>query len=82
MTVEDAGKLDSLLHTWDYTSAEHERVKWEIFSYARDRCPVARTEEGGGFWLVTRYDDVKRVLEDWATFSSTESPITPSPLES
>jgi cytochrome P450 len=33
--------------------------------------PVARTEEGGGFWLVTRYDDVKRVLEDWETFSST-----------
>ena len=41
--------------------------------YARGQCPVARTEEGGGFWLVTRYDDVKRVLEDWEMFSSTES---------
>lgn len=78
MTVEDTGKLDSMLHTWDYMSADHDRVKWEIFGYARDHCPVARTEEGGGFWLVTSYEDVKRVLEDWETFSSAESPIMPS----
>jgi cytochrome P450 len=79
MTIEDTkATLDSMLHTWDYMSADHDRIKWEIFGYARDRCPVARTEEGGGFWLVTRYEDVKRVLEDWQTFSSTESPITPS----
>jgi cytochrome P450 len=70
--------LDSMLRTWDYMSAEHHRVKWEIFGHSRERCPVARTEEGGGFWLVTRYDDVKRVLEDWQTFSSTESPVMPS----
>jgi cytochrome P450 len=78
MTVQDTGKLDSMLRTWDYMSADHDRVKWEIFGYAREQCPVARTEEGGGFWLVTSYEDVKRVLEDWETFSSTESPITPS----
>jgi len=71
MTAEDTAKLGSMLHTWDYMSADHHRLKWEIFGYARAQCPVARTEAGGGFWLVTRYDDVKRVLEDWETFSST-----------
>lgn len=80
MTAEDTGNLDSLLHTWDYMSADHNHRKWQIFGYARERCPVARTEQGGGFWLVTRYEDVKRVLEDWETFSSTESAITPSPM--
>jgi cytochrome P450 len=80
MTAQDTAKLDSMLHTWEYTSADHQRLKWEIFGYARDQCPVARTEEGGGFWLVTRYDDVKRVLEDWETFSSTESGITPAEM--
>jgi cytochrome P450 len=79
MTAEDTAKLGSMLHTWDYMSADHQRMKWEIFGYARDQCPVARTEEGGGFWLVTRYDDVRRVLEDWETFSSTESGVTPPP---
>jgi cytochrome P450 len=78
MTVTDTSTLDSMLRTWDYMSADHHRMKWEIFGYGRERCPVARTEEGGGFWLVTRYEDVKRVLEDWETFSSTESPIMPS----
>jgi cytochrome P450 len=82
MTVEDTKtSLDSMLHTWDYMSAAHDRVKWEIFGYARDHCPVARTEEGGGFWLVTRFDDVKRVLEDWETFSSTESAVMPTPMD-
>jgi cytochrome P450 len=78
MTAQDSQQLESMLHTWEYTSVAHETLKWEIFSYARGQCPVARTEAGGGFWLVTRYDDVKRVLEDWETFSSTESGITPS----
>jgi cytochrome P450 len=80
MTVADTSNLESMLHTWDFASTEHHRMKWELFDYARNGCPVARTEEGGGFWLVTRYEDVKRVLEDWQTFSSTESPITPSPV--
>jgi cytochrome P450 len=78
MTVQDSSSLDSLLRTWDYMSTVHQDRKWDIFGYAREHCPVARTEEGGGFWLVTRYDDVKRVLEDWETFSSTESPVMPS----
>jgi cytochrome P450 len=80
MTTADTETLDSLLHTWDFASDEHNRRKWDIFGYAREGCPVARTEQAGGFWLVTRYEDVKRVLEDWRTFSSTESPITPSPV--
>jgi cytochrome P450 len=80
MTAEDTARLGSMLHTWDYMSADHQQLKWEIFGYARGQCPVARTEAGGGFWLVTRYDDVRRVLEDWETFSSTESGITPSPM--
>lgn len=80
MTTADTETLDSMLHTWDFASTDHHRMKWDIFGYARQGCPVARTEQGGGFWLVTRYEDVKRVLEDWQTFSSTESPITPSPV--
>ena len=69
-----------MLQTWDFMSADHQRLKWEIFDYARGQCPVARTEAGGGFWLVTRYDDVRRVLEDWETFSSAESGVIPTTM--
>jgi cytochrome P450 len=72
--------LESMLRTWDYQSSAHNRRKWEIFGYAREHCPVPRASEGDGFWLVTRYEDVRRVLEDWRTFSSTKSGTTPSPV--
>jgi cytochrome P450 len=37
---------------------------------ARSRCPVARSDAYGGFWVVTRYEDVLRIAQDWRTFSS------------
>jgi cytochrome P450 len=36
----------------------------------RERCPVAWSESHGGFWALTRFADVDRVLTDPATFSS------------
>ena len=60
---------------------EHERVKWDVFSYARRNCPVAHTDaDGGGQYVVTRYEDVRRVLEDPQTFSSTGVAPRPSPV--
>ncbi len=37
---------------------------------ARARCPFTHSDQLGGFWLVTRYDDVLRIAQDWETFSS------------
>jgi cytochrome P450 len=36
----------------------------------RDLCPVARSEEHGGFWVVTRYEDVLSVAQNWEVYSS------------
>jgi cytochrome P450 len=36
----------------------------------RDEHPVARSDEHGGFWVITRHADVLRVAQDWQTFSS------------
>jgi cytochrome P450 len=33
-------------------------------------CPVARSKVGTGYWLVTRQEDVRKVGQDWKTFSS------------
>jgi cytochrome P450 len=33
-------------------------------------CPVARSNVGTGYWLVTRQEDIRRVGQDWKTFSS------------
>jgi cytochrome P450 len=78
MTQVESSELDEVLPHWDIFSDEHQQVKWEIFERARTKCPVARTDGNGGFWLITRYDDVRRIMEDWETFSSTESPLVPT----
>ena len=36
----------------------------------RSQCPVAWTEAHGGYWVVSRYEDVKAVALDDQTFSS------------
>jgi len=42
----------------------------DIYSHMRGHCPVAHTDELGGFWAVTRYEDIARVARDSETFSS------------
>ena len=46
--------------------AQHWR---EIYRDLRTSCPVAHTEAHGGFHVVTRYADVKRVMKDPETFA-------------
>lgn len=36
----------------------------------RERCPVAHSDQYDGFWVITRYEDVLAVTQDWATFSN------------
>jgi len=50
--------------------ADHE--PWELFDLLLRDAPVYRHPEpdGGGFWVVTRYDDVLAVVRDPKTFSS------------
>jgi cytochrome P450 len=47
--------------------------------YARLRreCPVAHTDGLGGFWALTRYDDVKQAASDPATFITSVQNVIP-----
>jgi cytochrome P450 len=40
----------------------------------REAAPVAWTEAHGGFWAVSRHEDVARVFKDHKTFSSARTP--------
>jgi cytochrome P450 len=50
----------------------------EILSHLRSQCPVARSDRHGGYWVVSRYEDVYHVAEDWQTFSSAEGLSIPA----
>ncbi|KPM54369.1 hypothetical protein ACG83_20785 [Frankia sp. R43] len=82
VTTTERPALGTMLREFDVLNPEHSDRKHEILAYARQHCPVSRTEANyGGFWILTRYDDIRRVLEDWETFSSTEASPAPSNLK-
>ncbi len=43
----------------------------------RESCPVARSDTCGGFWLVSRHDDVATILRTPAMFSSADGITIP-----
>jgi cytochrome P450 len=48
-----------------------------LYGPLRAECPVAHSPGYGGFWAVTRYRDVQRVMRDPATFTSSKGIIIP-----
>jgi len=51
---------------------------YEQFDKLRSRCPVAYNSQMGGYWMLTRYDDVKNCASDSSTFISSVKAVIPS----
>jgi cytochrome P450 len=73
--MEGSAAVDQLTDAWcmqhfDYLSPEFAGQLHPVLARMRDLCPVAHSDQYGGYWIVTRYDDVLRVAQDWETFSS------------
>ncbi len=56
-------------NTFDYLDPEFGSRFYDVLDDLRTNCPVAH-EARRGWWFVSRYQDVRRVLLDWETFSS------------
>jgi cytochrome P450 len=59
-----------LANHFDHLSPEFSQSLHETLARMRSRCPVAHSDAHSSFWVITRYDDVLRVAQDWETFSS------------
>jgi len=56
---------------FDHLSPELARDLHPTLARARSLCPVARSDVyEDGFWVLTRYEDILRVAQDWQAFSS------------
>jgi cytochrome P450 len=53
---------------FDPTSQEFLRNPESVLGRLREECPVFYSPTGG-FWGITRYDDIMRALHDFKTFS-------------
>jgi cytochrome P450 len=58
----------------------HGERLWEVLAYARSACPVLKTDADEGYYIVTRYDDVRTVLEDAETYSSKQAGLRGVPI--
>ena len=77
-----AGAIDEdwCRHHFDHLATELGDDLHSTLARMRAQCPVTHSDRYGGFWVVTRYDDVLAVAQDWQTFSSAHGltvPISP-----
>src|SRR3974390_834512 len=59
-----------LTEHFDYLSPDLANQLHPAFSRLRQRCPVAHSDQRGGYWVVSKYEDVLRIAQDWRNFSS------------
>jgi cytochrome P450 len=64
-------------HHFDPHSPELAPRLYETLAPMRERCPVVHSDRYDGFWVVTRYEDVLEVAQDWQTFSSAHGLTVP-----
>ena len=50
---------------------------YEQIEDVQGKCPVAWSDSSGGFWMLTKYDDVVEASRDWETFTVTEGIMIP-----
>jgi cytochrome P450 len=65
-------------------SVDFDNTDPELFNdlYARitgvqARCPVAWSRASGGFWMLTKYDDVVEASREWQTYTVTQGIMIP-----
>ncbi len=66
----------------DYDPLDQETLRdpYPLYSVFRESKPIARSDAFGGFWVLTRYSDVKAAAADTQTYSSASGGITIPPF--
>jgi cytochrome P450 len=55
---------------FDHHSPDYAQNSQSINAELRAKCPVAHSDQHGGFWVVSRYEDVVAIAKDDETFQS------------
>ncbi len=72
---------DSNVHDdLDIHEASFIRDPFPVYDELRAQCPVMHSQHYGGFWLLTRYEDVRQATTDWRTYTSSVVGVTAIPV--
>ncbi|MFZ2102648.1 MAG: cytochrome P450 [Oricola sp.] len=67
----------STLHEFDAETEADFDDAHRLFDDLRARCPVAHSNDLGGFWLLTRYQDIADSMADFSMFSTAVQNVVP-----
>ena len=70
-----AKSAEEILNDLDLFDPEQGEHMEEALAVARQRCPVVHSTKDGGYYLLTRYDDVRSVAERPEEFSSAQPAV-------
>lgn len=62
--------VERVLEHFDHHDVEFMQDPLSSYSELREQCPVAHSDQHGGFWVITTYDDLHEVYFDTDHFSS------------
>jgi cytochrome P450 len=62
---------------FDHHAPDFNARKYDLYETMRAECPVAHSSAHGGYWLLSRYDEVLAVARDDATYSSAREVVVP-----
>lgn len=65
------------MNDFDPSQPENMETPYELYRDLRSRCPVAHTDELGGFWALTRHADVAAAAADYVTYTTTVQNVVP-----
>src|SRR5690554_5684995 len=69
--------IDATDNDFDPTAPECVADPHAMYRRLRSECPVAHSEAYGGFWTLSRWDDIERVVTTPDDFSSAHGIIVP-----
>jgi cytochrome P450 len=72
------GSMDSFIHHFDNHDPNLVDNPYPVFAAMRERCPVAHSDQYGGFWVLTRYKEVVAANRDAKVFISRPGVTLPS----
>ena len=70
--------VESMSGHFDHHAADYAEGMRSRFADMRQHCPVTHSECYDGFWVLSRYRDVARVLQDHRRFSSASGDTIPT----
>ncbi len=68
--ASDHSKVRDYQNDFDLDAPDFAENYDEVLAELVGKCPVAHSKVAGGYWVVSRYEDVRESAQDRQTFSS------------